>query len=146
MGSLYVASVDAIATGTSLKTMIELATGSTARATLVSWWIEFDGISAAAVPVKVELLRATAAITGTGVTETKYNDYAPTPLASALHTSTGEGTPGDVLEIHRVSPTSGLIIQYPLGREPQIPVSSFMRIRVTAAVTVNATVGMVWEE
>jgi hypothetical protein len=146
MAEVFSVTQASISTGTALKTLMELATASTARATLISWWVEFDGVSSTAVPIKVELARATAAITGTAVTEVKYKDWAPTPLAQALHTATAEGTVGDILEKHFVHPQSGLLIQYPLGREPEVPVSGFIRVQVTAAASVNACVGMVWEE
>lgn len=145
--SLYVASVDAIAlTAATALNVIEIATASTARAKLVEWWVEFDGVTSTNTPVKVELARATAAITGTTFTPLKFDDFAPTALTTCKHTATVAGTIGDVLEIHRIPPTSGVLIQYPLGREIQIPVSSFLRLRLTAAQTVNATVGFIWEE
>jgi hypothetical protein len=36
--------------------------------------------------------------------------------------------------------------QFPLGREPEVAVSSFLRIRVTAAAAVNAVCYIVWTE
>lgn len=146
MGSIYVVSTGSIATGTSLKTLLELITASTDRLTLISWWVEFDGATASDTPIKVELVRASAGITGTSITPLKYTDYAPAAATTAKHTATAEGTPTDILEVHYVPPTAGLIIQYPLGREIQVPVSSFIRARVTAGVGVNAAVGMVWDE
>jgi hypothetical protein len=147
MGSIYVATVDAIAlSAATAKTIIELATPATIRATLVQWWVEFDGTVASNTPVKVEVARITASGTGTAYTAKKYSDFAPAALVTVEHTSTAEPTYGDVLEIHRIPPTSGIFIQYPLGREIQIPVSGFLGIRCTAAQTVNVTVGTVWEE
>lgn len=147
MASLYVATVDAIAlAAATAKTVLELATPSTVRATLVQWWVEFDGTTSTNSPVKVDIMRGSATITGTAYTALKYSDFSPTALTTVKHTGTAEGTPTDLLEVHRIPPTSGVFIQYPLGREIQIPVSSFLRIRLTAAQVVNATVGMVWEE
>lgn len=147
MAELFVSTVDAIAlVAATTKTAMELATAATARAVLVQWWVEFDGVSASAVPVKVEVARGSGTITGTGITAVKYKDYAPAALTTVKHTASAEGTVTDVLEIHRVSPTSGILIQYPLGREIEVPVSSFIRLRLTAAANVNATVGMAWEE
>lgn len=147
MASQYVSSVAAITTGTSLKTLMELQTASTGRATVVSWWVEFNGTTAANAPILVELVRASAGITGTTVTAVKYKDYAPAAAVTVKHTASGEGTATDVLEAHYVPPTSGLIVQYPLGREPEIPISGFLRLRVTAASgSVSANVGFVWEE
>ena len=147
MAEVYVSTVAAITTGTALKTLMELQTASTSRATIASWWVEFNGTTAANAPVLVELVRASAGITGTTVTAVKYKDFAPAAATVVKHTASAEGTPTDVLEAHYVPPTSGLIIQYPLGREPEVPVSGFIKLRVTAASgSVSANVGFVWEE
>ena len=45
-----------------------------------------------------------------------------------------------------MSPTSGVRFQYPLGREWQVGVSGFWRIRITAAAITNCTAGILWEE
>lgn len=143
----YVATMSAITTGTSLKSLLEIATPAGVRASIKSWWVEFNGTTATNAPILVELVRGSATITGTALTPVKYDDFAPTANVTAKHTATGEGTPTDVLEAHYVSPTSGLIIQYPLGSEPKVPVSSFLKLRVTAASgSVSANVGFVWEE
>lgn len=147
MAEQYVATVDAIAlAAATAKTAMELITGASTRGIITSWWVEFDGVTAANVPVKVELTRASAGITGTSITAVKYKDYAPAAITTVKHTATVEGTVTDVLEIHRVPPTSGILIMYPLGREVEVPVSSFLRLRLTAAQVVNATVGFAWEE
>lgn len=146
--SIYAANIDQVALAAGVaKTVLELATPATVRPVLLSWWVEFDGVNASAVPVKVELLRATGAITGTTITPEKYTDFAPASNLTVRHTATAEGTPASSsLEIHRVHPQGGLLIQYPMGREPQAPVSSFLRLRCNSPAVVNVTVGMVWEE
>src|SRR2546430_15132539 len=48
-----------------LKTVAELQTAATRRAWIAGWWISFDGSTATNGPVLVELLRASAGITGT---------------------------------------------------------------------------------
>lgn len=148
MADAYSLSVDGIALGAGVaKTIIELATPASRSARLAQWWVEFDGTSAANTPVKVELMRGSATITGTTLTPVKYNDpNAPASLVTAKHTATVEGTATDLMESHRVPPTGGLVIQYPLGREPEIALSTFLRIRCTAAQAVNVTVGAIWEE
>lgn len=147
MASLYSVSVDAIALAAGVaKTALELATPATVRAVLVEWWVDFHGIDPIAVPVKVELMRGTATITGTAITALKMSDFAPAALVTAKHTATAEGTPTDLLVVRRWHPQTANGLQYPLGREAQIPVSSFLRIRLSAAAAVNATVGMLWEE
>lgn len=141
-----------VATGTALKTILQVATPSTQDLTVVSWWISFDGTSG--VPIKVELIEVDVAATVTSFTPMKYSDpNAPVSLCVGGTSATGyngtaEGsvTTSRLLDWQLVSPTSGVVIQYPLGREPGVAVSKFLRLRTTAAVTVNAAAGIVWEE
>jgi hypothetical protein len=149
-----------ITTGTAIKTHIQLATNTTTPSIrFVEWWVEFDG-STAATPIKVELIRHTG---GAQTTLTAYaaadiakvNDpNAPTSsiqLGTALSgfsNTTSEVTPtGAVsLETHFVPPTSGIYVQFPLGREPEVQVSAFARVRTTAGAAVNCYAGVMWEE
>lgn len=147
----FMVSVDAIAlsAGTA-KTILELATAAGSTCIPVAWWVEFDGTTATNTPVKVEFGRFSAAVTtATTITPSKLN-YGGNSIASQAtvkHSTTteGAGTASDV-EIHRVSPTSGLYIQEPLGREWSFGASQFLRIRCTAAQAVNVTFGIKWEE
>lgn len=146
---MYGVSVDQIAlTAATARTVIELATPSTAVLTPVMWWVEFDGVSASALPVKVEVGIFTAAVT-TATTVTPFAlNAGGRGLASpvtAKHSTTVEGAgTATYVEQHRVSPTSGILLQEPLGNEVAVGASSFWRIRLTAAATVNATVGVRW--
>lgn len=149
-----------ITTGTAIKTHIQLATNTTTPAIrFVEWWAEFDG-STAATPIKVELIRHTGGPQTTLTAYTaadiaKYNDpNAPassiqlgTALSGFSNTTT-EVTPTTAVSLstHFVPPTSGIYIQYPLGREPEVQVSAFARVRTTAGAAVNAYAGLVWEE
>ena len=150
----------AITTSTVIKTHIQIATNTTTPAIrFVEWWCEFDG-STAATPIKVELLRHTG---GPQTTLTayvagdiaKFND--PNAPASSIQLGTAlsgfsnnttEVTPTTAvsLETHFVPPTSGIYVQFPLGREPEVQVSAFSRVRITAGAAVNALAGLVWEE
>jgi hypothetical protein len=143
---IYTATKDGIATGTSLKTLLEINTSSAVRATILSWWVEFSGTSGTASPILVQVARATGGITGTSLTPTKYTDKYDAAATGAKHTATVEGTVGDILESHYVHPQSGILVQYPMDREILVPVSGFLRVQVTAAASVNATVGIVWQE
>jgi len=143
----------AVTTGTAIKTLMQVATPSTAQIAVVEWGVSFDG-STAATPIKVELLQTDVAATVTSVTPTLWNDpLGPASLcvggASATgHTATAEGTITAVrmFDVQFISPTNQYIKQYPLGREPKVPVSKFLRIRVTAAAAVNAYAYIIWEE
>ncbi len=142
----------AITTGTAIKTMFQVLTLAGFSARVVEWWTEFDG-SAAATPIKVELLGHTG---GPQTTLTTYaaadfspsNDpNAPTSAlfslasnASGFGTGGTEVTPTTVrnLATHFVPPTSGIYIQYPLGREPEMAANAtYLRHRTTAGAAVN---------
>lgn len=148
---IYAVSSDAIAlTAATAKTIFELRTPASTGIVPVYWWVEFDGVTATAVPVKVEVGIFSAAITtGTATTPLLLN-YGNRGLASQctcnINTSSeGAGTP-TITEIHRVSPLAGLLVQEPLGMEMTVGASSFFRIRCTAPAAVNATFGCRWTE
>ncbi len=145
---IYSANKGAFSLTTSTTVLLELATTSTCRAKLVQWSFMCNGTTAANAPIQLQILRATASATGAGsVTPTKFDDYAPTALTTAEYGATAGGTAGDILEEFYVSPTSGIFIQYPLGREIQIPVSGFLWMRaVSPANAVTVSSNMVWEE
>jgi hypothetical protein len=143
----------AVTTGTVIKSLMQVATPATTGILITEWGVSFDG-SAAATPIKVELLQTDVAATVTSVTPTLWGDpNAPASLcvggASATgHTATAEGTITAVrmFDVQFIAPTNQYIKQYPLGREPEVPVSKFLRIRVTAGAAVNAYAYIIWEE
>lgn len=147
--TLYSMSVDAIAlVAATAKSIAELGTAATDRARIVEWSVTFDGVTATAVPVKVEVGRFSVAVTtATTFTADKLDPADGAPAAVAKHTTTTEGAgTADDVTIYRVPPTGGLVMQYPLGREWVLAVSTFWRIRCTAPAGVNATFHVVWEE
>lgn len=151
----------AITTGTQARTMIQLATNTTTPAIrFVEWWVEFDGATAA-TPIKVELMRHTSA------PQTTLTAYVTADIArvndpnapisslqlgaalSGYSNTTTEVTPTGTpvsLETHFVPPTSGIYVQFPLGREPEVQVSAFSRVRTTAGAAVNCYAGLMWAE
>jgi hypothetical protein len=149
-GAKYELSVDAIAlSAATIKSVLELATPAGQRARICEFWVEFDGVSASAVPVKCEFGRYSAAVTtATTVAGDKYDPADGTAVVIAKHsTSTeGAGTAVGTPLVHRIPPTSGYHYVSPPGSELILAVSTFWRMRLTAAAVVNATVGVIWEE
>jgi hypothetical protein len=151
------AAPSSVTSGAVVKTMIQLATSSAREARIVEWYWEGDA-SAAATPGKIELMfHSSSAATVTAYTAaTDFKKYEPNSPASALtvgtaasgYTASGEGTPATALGsfAHLVPPTSGIYIQYPLGREPEFAVSTFCRLRNTLGSAVNVLCGISWEE
>jgi hypothetical protein len=151
-----------ISTGTALKTMMQIATGTNAAPIrIVEWWTEFNG-SAAATPITVELLGSNAAQTSlvayVAADITPANDASvltagtTIQLGTALSGYNNSNDPGVTptsvrnYATHFVPPTSGIYIQYPLGREPEQAIAKFVRHRTTAGAAVNCYVGITWEE
>lgn len=148
--ALYSIHIDALAlVAATAKSVIELPTPSTRRAKIKEWWVDFDGVTASAVPVKVEAQRFD--IAATTMTTLAGNPLEGDPVALCLsrHSATAEGagvpTAGSGW-IKRIPPTSGFHYVAVEGRELLLPVSAFFRIRCTAAAGVNVTAGLIWSE
>lgn len=147
----------AVTTGNAVKTMIQLSPSASSELRIVEWWWEGDG-SAAATPGTIELMfHSTGAATVTAYTKaTDVKKYDPNSrdtlitvgVSNSGFTASAEGTPATALGsiVHKVPPTSGIYIQYPLGREPEMAISTFCRLRNTLGSAVNAFCGVAWEE
>ena len=149
-----------VTTGTSIKTLLQVKPGATVVAKIREWGISFDG-SAAATPIKVELLQADVAATVTASAAadiTKLDAAAlmggdPTTALIAVgttstgYTATAEGsiTAVRMFDAQLIAPTNQYVKQFPLGAEPVIELSKFARIRVTAGSAVNAYCYMILE-
>lgn len=155
------ASKAAVTTGTTIKTMLQLAPSATIVAKIIEWGVSFDGF-AAALPPKVELIETDVAATVTafvasGITKLDANALIggdPTTnliqVGTALsgYTASAEGTITTVRSLDSakfIAPTNQYEKQFPLGREPIIQISKFARIRVLAGTAVNMYCYMVVE-
>jgi hypothetical protein len=144
-----------VATGTAVKTLLQIATPATATGIrIVQWGISFDTPASASI-VTCELFGCTgAASVGTALTPSTYNDLgaiASQCQVGAALTCFSPGTEGTVanyrpLDWQLVVPPAQYVMQWPLGREPQTNVATFIRVRVTATVTCNALCYVQWEE
>jgi hypothetical protein len=145
-----------VTTGTAIKTMLQIATPSTEPIFVVEWGISFDG-SAAGTPILVELIDTDVAATVTAhvaaglpnLTDPNGRPSNMTLGTSATgYTGSAEGsiTASRVLDAELVAPTNQYRLQWPLGLWPQVKVSRFLRVRVTAAAAVNALCDVTWEE
>lgn len=141
-----------VATGTAIKTLLQVKLGTQNKGKVIEWGISFDGASAA-TPIKCELLETgtvfatvTAAVAADIVKFGDPNDVAPDTsnfivgTTATGYTATAEGTTtaSRMFDMQLVAPTNQYIKQWPLGREPVINVSTALRIRVTAGTSVGA--------
>lgn len=146
------ASQATVTTGTTIKTMLQVKPSATNTLKVKEWGISFDG-SAAATPIKCELLETDVAATVTASVANdivKYDGQAlmggdPTTnliqvgTTSTGYTSTSEGsiTATRMFDVQLVAPTNQYVKQFPLGLEPVVQISKFLRIRVLAGAAVN---------
>lgn len=155
------APVTKVTTGTSTKTMLQIAPNIPIRP--IVWGVSFDG-SALATPGYVELIdTGTVFATVTAYAQAdvmKYGDpNAPTNgsgstgiplgLGTALsgYTSTSEGTPTAtrLADFQQVDPVNQYMQQWPLGREFEVPSGDCLRIRMTFSAAVNAICWVIFE-
>jgi hypothetical protein len=132
------------------KTSLMVISPSTSAGQLIEFGVFFNGTNAANEPVLVELVKSTNATNSTPGT----NNTSVTPVQSrgdgnttgsglaslftAFSASTSEPTVLTVLKRYLVPPTSGQLIQLPLGRETAIIPSMGLGLRLTASVEVKA--------
>lgn len=113
--------------------------------------VSFDGTSATAVPVLVELCQNTFATNppgtaSTSVTPVQIYGRTVTVGATAAKTWTTEPTVITVFDEKLLTPNGGLVQwQFPLGVTPDNAVSTGFSIRCTAPAAVNVRATMAWE-
>lgn len=150
------AALTPITTGTAIKTLLQIASSATRPLKVVEWGISFDG-AAAAAGIRAELIQTDVAATVTAHVAAGVQPYddpnAPASTVTLSTTATGytASAEGSITatrygDLQLVQPTNQYVKQWPLGREFQVPVSKFLRVRVTATVAVLAYTYVIWEE
>lgn len=100
--------------------------------------VSFDGITSAAVPATVELLEISALGTVTSFTPNQLYGPAQASSASAGYNASVEPTVQAIKAAWFVPVFNGLfVVQYPLGKEPNVAASRGFGLRVTAPAIVN---------
>lgn len=144
-----------VTTGTAIKTMLQISTPSTQEITVIEWGVMID---AGSTVIRCELIDTDVAATGltahvaSGLI--KYTDAAGRASNMTLgtgntgFTATTEGTTtaSRLLGFTVLSNTGREWQQLPLGREPMVAVSRFLRFRVTATVAVGMACYIDFEE
>lgn len=145
-----------VTTGTAIKTLLQIATPSTRSIKVVEWGISFDGATAA-TPIRCELVQTDVAATVTAHVAAGVQPYEDAEAPASLmtlgtsatgYTGTAEGsiTATRQGDLQFISPTTQYVKQWPLGREFAVPISKFLRVRVTAGAAVNAYTYILWSE
>lgn len=138
-----------------IATLQQVATPSTMGITVVEWGFSIDTPATAGI-VKMELLQTDVpATSGTSVTPTAWGDSDDVSLCvgGAGLTMFNDGAIGEgaiaavrMFDPVLVTPPFVYVKQYPLGREPAVPVSKYLRVRATASVAANCYSYIIWGE
>lgn len=151
MAAGYVAetTADVALTAATAKTILNVINAANGLIRIVEMGVSFDGVSSTAEPVTVELCSSTQATAGTSTAHTIVQTRGPTRTvqATAARNYTAEPTALTTIRRWLVHPQSGIVIQFPLGREPeQVTTADGLCIRCTAPATVNAQAYIEFEE
>lgn len=141
---------------TGAKVAIQLSTPSTLQLKVVEYGISFNG-SAAATPSTVTLAHAGAASTvSTGHTASTIVAVGDNSKTSGLTMGTGNSGYGNgaittntttkMFDAQFIAPTTQFVKQWPLGREPVLPASAFLQLRINTSATVSALAYILFEE
>lgn len=161
MADQYFAASEALNLGaaTALVTLDVASTGGVRGMALNEFGVSFNGTSSTATPVIVRLLRTTVAPVGGGtITQaptpldstrpgSTFTAYMPTTASPGVYSTTAP-TVGVILRTWYVPPTSGLVVQFPLGQEPDGPATTAagLGIQCVAPATVQVISYMIWTE
>lgn len=142
-----VARKNGIATGTTLKTLLQLLAAANQRVKIIEVGISFHGISNTAEPIQTDLVFQSTAGTMTALTAVTIDqDLTETIQTTAQHTATGEPTAGNIVATWAVHPQTGLVWQVPKGDEIIIKGGGRLGLCTTAPVTVNVDAYIKFEE
>lgn len=151
-----------VTTGTSVKTMLQIATPSNRQLTPIAWGFTLDAAPATTGEGVIELVQTDVAATVTAHSASGIQSLDPNAPASLCvggtsltgFTASSEGTPTatrsfDTVKVSGVSngawPTSYSYQWMPDEREV-VAVSRFLRVRATFSAAVNMLCWVVWNE
>jgi hypothetical protein len=140
---------DVALTAATAKTILAVIAGTNKTFKVTELSVSFDGTSATAEPVTVELCYSDETTAGTKTSFTPLQIRGPTRTvdASANVNYTVQNGTLTVWKTWLVHPQTGITIQHPLGREPEeLVTADALCIRCTAPATVNVRGYMEWEE
>lgn len=148
-----------VTTGTSIKTMLQIATPSTRQIQLISWGFTLDAVPSSAG--QVELVQTNVAATVTAHVAAGVQPLDPNSPASLMTLSTsgtgysasaeGTVTATRTFDANLVPSVAGstdinYVYQWMPDERPIVAVSSFLRVRATFGGAVNMTCWVCWDE
>jgi hypothetical protein len=140
-------SVLGVATGTSLKTLLQLVAATNHAIAIIELGISFHGTSNTAEPILCQLMRQTTAGTMSAASVRAADDsIGDTFDTTGQHTATAEPTASDVLRAWSVHPQTGLVWQAHDLAPVIVGAGDRIGLTVTAGASVNADCYLVFEE
>lgn len=140
---------DIALTAATAKTILSVINASNSLIRICELSVSFDGTSGTAEPVTVELCSSTQATAGTSTSHTIAQVRGPTRTvqATGARNYTAEPTVLTVRKRWLVHPQTGIVVQFPLGREPeQVASANALCLRCTAPAGVNCQGYIEFEE
>jgi hypothetical protein len=154
------AAIAKVSTGTTIKTMLQIATPSTRQFQLISWGYTIDAVPGSTGGI-VELIQTDVAATVIAHVASGVQPLDPNAPASLMtlgtsatgYTASAEGTPTAIrtFDTDLIPPTAGAVSinydwQWLPDERPIVAVSKFLRVRVTMAAAVNMLCWVCWDE
>lgn len=141
---------DVALTAATAKTVLNVINAANSLIKIVEFSVSFDGVTATAEPVLVELCSSTQATAGTSSSATikQIRGATRTVQATGAYNYTAEPTVLTATKRWLVPAFMGLlVVQFPLGREPeQVTTADGLCIRCTAPAAVNVQGYIEFEE
>lgn len=149
-----------VSTGTTIKTMLQVATPSTRQLQLISWGFTFTNAPASNFGI-VELLQTDVAATVTAHVASGVQPLDPNAPASQMtlgvsatgYTASAEGstTAARVFDVHYTGGVSNAyetsyVYQWMPDERPIVAVSKFLRVRATFGTAVSMICWVCWDE
>ena len=148
-GIFWKAQTAEITSGTTVKTLLQVASGAAVNLMVKEIIVSFKGTVNTDAPILVEVLKQTSGGTMTSLTVRKTNNNAASLSMTASHTATAEPTDsGAVFDRQEVHPQGGRYYWVPPNNSPGLEVAAGERLglRVTAGVSVSAICSFAGEE
>jgi hypothetical protein len=128
------------------KTVLSVIAPAQFGVDLLKYRIGFDGVTASAVPVVVELVTWTTDGTGTAGTVVQAYGRSITAGFTTKYNYTVEPTTPTLVDRFTLTPNGGLLVyDFPFGTTPDTAVSNLIGIRCTAPAVVNVNATMWFE-
>jgi hypothetical protein len=145
-----------VATGTALKTLIQVGVPASRPINILGWGVSFRGVAAADPPGELYLILSDVAATVTSLTPDLWRqpgEAASACVGGAALTGINASVEGTITasilyDAQQVHPQSGYSCWFPQAREPRIynAAARYLRIRSNFSVNIDAVPWVVWDE